>query len=211
MPTTPPPRILVVDDHPLYAEAMALVLAPLSEAVTLAASLESARVVVAAETFDLVLCDLDLVDGSGLELIRELRVSSPATPVVVISTAANPRVIKEAIAAGVSGYLRKSLDTDELRAGVAAALSGAPTFDQAATRVLVSSFQNQDEALTLSQRELDVIRLAAQGCTNRQIAEILMISPNTVKDRTRSAYVKLDAQDRASAVAAAFRLGLLEA
>jgi DNA-binding NarL/FixJ family response regulator len=213
-----PIRLLIVDDHPIVRDGIRGVFAgdPEFEVVGEAAdgreALARVRGQDGAPAVDVVLMDLRMPGMGGLEAISELRRSYPEIRVLVLTTYDTDRDVLPAIQAGAIGYLLKDSPRDQLVSGVRMAAQGQPVLSPAvASRLMGAVGATQAPAsAALTDRELQVIRLVAGGATNRQVAAQLFISEATVKTHLLHLYGKLDARDRASAVAIAYQRKLLD-
>lgn len=212
-PTPPPIRALIADDHPVVRDGLRGTFedepgievvgeaAGGSETVALVTALESSGGV------DLLLLDLQMPGGSGVEAIRELRRRDPQRPrILVLTTYDTDRDIRGAMAAGADGYLLKDIRRDELLRAVTDLAAGRSVLAPAALRVL-SGRSHEPEALT--PRELEVLQVVAAGGTNRSAADRLFVSEATVKTHLLRVYAKLGVGDRAAAVRVAYERGLL--
>ncbi|MFG6402932.1 MULTISPECIES: response regulator [unclassified Microbacterium] len=206
-------RVLVVDDHPIVrAGVVALVeAAPDLEVAGTAASGEEALERALAIVPDLVLMDLRLPGIDGDEATARILAVLPAVRVVVLTTYENDDAILRAIGAGASGYLLKAAPEDELLAGIRAVAAGEVALAPSVARVLVQQAARPAapaSAPLLSKREIDVLKLVAEGLSNRAIGERLFLGEATVKTHLLHAFTKLDVRDRTRAVMRAMELGL---
>ena len=203
-------RVLIVDDHPVVRSGLRALLdgADGVQVVGAAASGEEALEAVERTHPDVVLCDLRLgqgLDGVGVTSALRARPDGPA--VLILTTYDNDSDIARAVLAGAAGYLLKDAEPEDIVAGIADAAQGRLVLSRDLEgRVVERMTQGVP---TLSVRELDVLRLVAEGVTNRGIAKQLFISEGTVKTHLVHAFAKLGAESRTAAVAAARRHGLL--
>lgn len=192
-------RVLLLEDD---AQSRALLrdsLAALERDVhiTEAASIAEARQCLAQAHFDLFLADLRLPDGESLELVRRVRSQAPAPAVLVVSSLADEATVVRAILAGAGGYVCKHDTFAEITQALAVALDGgasvSPTIAHRLLLLVRSQCADVDALgqIDLTAREGEVLRLAAQGNTYRQIAELTGISPSTVYTHVRHIYEKL--------------------
>lgn len=205
-----PVRLLIVDDHPVVRDGIRGVFThdPGFEVVGEAG--DGTRAVELARSLepDIALMDLRMPGKGGVDAIRELTRLGLPVRVLVLTTYATDSDVGPAIEAGATGYLLKDALPEELKRAVRLAARGETVLSPAvATRLLGRIRQ---PAVSLSDRELEVLRLVAEGCTNREAAARLFISEATVKTHVLHIYGKLGVNDRAAAVAAGFRRGLLD-
>lgn len=197
-------RVLVLDDHPVVRDGVRgqLASAPGLDVVGEAASAAEALTLLQTTACDVLLADLRLPDAEAGALIRAARAAHPELVIVVLSTFASPSDVRSALAAGADGYLVKEAGRAELVEAVLQTRRGM--------RRLGRSVPDPGDAPAgLSPRELQVLGLVAEGLTNRQIASRLFLGESTVKTHLQHLCAKLEAVDRASAVAAGYREGLL--
>src|SRR6185437_15541328 len=193
-------RILVVDDHTIVRQGLRSILdlEPDFTVVGEAADAEQAVVQTARLNPDVVLLDLMLSDrapAEGLDVCAELRQRHPGVSVVVLTTFLDERLLLGALRRGASGYALKDVDAVELARIIRSVHSGQSAFDPRSAKLGV--------------RELEVVRLVAQGATNLRVARELYVSESTVKYHLRTAMRKLGASDRTELVYRASVRGLL--
>lgn len=203
-------RVALADDHPVVRAGVVSVLEGLSD-VTIAAQFASAEELLAwldGHGCDLLLLDLHFGDGllTGADATRRVTASG-GPPVLILTTYATDADILTALDAGASGYLLKDAPTAELERAIRAATAGQPALSPAVQQRLVQRVL--DPATTLTLRELDVLRLAADGLSNAQIAARLYLTLATVKSHLAHTYAKLGVPSRTAAIATARERGLL--
>ncbi len=216
IPTQPGPGFtaLVVDDHPLVREAIAGRLRSLgARDVVEAASYAEARARARSMPPDLAIVDLGLPDGSGLELLAELR-GAGWTRLIVLSAADDPYSVRAAFVAGAQGYLLKSTGSVTLTDGLRRVLDGGVYADPSVASLLAVGLRGgpgPGEGLSgeLSAREVEVLRLVADGRSNKEIGDELSLSALTVKSHLVRIGRKLGTGDRAEMVALAMRTGVI--
>ena len=212
-------RVLIVDDHPVVRDGLRGVIdgEPDMAVVGEAGHGAEALARLPGSGADVVLMDLRMPTMGGVEAIRELRRTAPDVRVLVLTTFDTDSDVLPAIEAGATGYLLKDTPRAELLRAVRAAHRGEAVLSPAVAGRLMGSVRDRstEEAAApreaLSARELEVLRLVAEGSTNREAAKQLFISEATVKTHLLHIYAKLDVRDRASAVAAGYQRGLLTA
>lgn len=212
-------RVAICDDHPAIGMAMAEFLrrAPGGPELQVVGSYMSAEQMLAhwsTGEVDVVVLDVDLGGGAGrragLELAGRLREREPELAVLFYSGASEPPLVRAALEAGARGFVSKSVAPDELADAVRrVAADERPVLDARTATELAMAAMRGGQVASLSPREHQVLEQVACGLTNASIGRRLGISENSVKSLLRRALGKLDASDRASAVATAFRRGLL--
>ena len=199
--------MVLADDHPVVRDGLRGMLAavPGVEVVGEAADGVEAVAVVRATGPDVLLLDLRMPGGDGLDAIAALH--GDPVRVLVLSTFATGRDVAAALEAGATGYVLKDTPADQLVAALRAAAAGESVLSPAVATQVVSRLRGEVDGLT--DRELAVLRLVAQGMPNRAIAASLFVSEATVKTHLGHVFGKLGATDRAAAVATAYERGIL--
>ena len=211
-------RILLVDDHDLFRTGLRNLLEERGVQVAgeAAAGAEAVRLV-RELTPDVVIMDLHMPGMSGIEAIREIAAIAPLTRVLVLTISDNEEDVLHAILAGACGYLLKDASVDELIRGIEAAAVGESLVSPAIAgkvlqQVRASTVSPEVAAAVrteLSQRELDVLKLIANGSDNAMIAAELHISPKTVKNHISNILMKLQIENRIQAAVYAVRSGIV--
>lgn len=204
---------MVVDDHPLVRESMVARLRTLGAAdIVEASSVAEARARAAHGARDLCVLDLGLPDGSGLELLADLRAAG-WTRLVVLSAADDAYSVRAAFKAGAQGYLLKSASPTTVAEGVTRVLDGAMYADPSVASALAQGLRTgpaSEGVGDLSERELQVLQLVADGRSNKEIGDQLGLSSLTVKSHLARIARKLGTGDRAEMVALAMRAGVIK-
>jgi DNA-binding NarL/FixJ family response regulator len=205
-----PIRLIIVDDHPVVRDGLRGMLDgdPDLEVVGEASDGVKAVAVVASLKPDVVLMDLRMPGGGGAAAIRALADRGETARVLVLTTYDTDADVVPALEAGATGYLLKDAPREELVRAIRAAARGETVLAPSVATKLVSQLRAPAHD-TLSERELEVLTLIAQGETNRGAAARLFISEATVKTHLLHIYEKLGVNDRAAAVATAYERGLL--
>jgi len=203
-----PIRVMSVDDHPLLREGIAAIVNNQPD-MTLVTSAETGAE--AIEKFrhfrpDVTLVDLRLPDLSGIEVIAAIRAEDAYARVIVLTTFEGDVEIQRALKAGAAGYLLKSMPPKQMVEAVRAVHAGKKGIPPQIAAQIAEHLGEE----TLSERELDVLRRVADGNRNRDIAELLFISEETVKVHLKHVMEKLGASDRTEAVAIAVRRGIIQ-
>jgi DNA-binding NarL/FixJ family response regulator len=205
-------RVVIADDHPFYRDGLAKLLhANGIDVAAQAANGEAAIQAVAETAPDVVVMDLNMPGMSGLEATRQLTQIAPMTRVLVLSVSAQEDDVTEAILAGASGYVLKESPVEEVVAGIQAAAAGQALISPRVATLLLGRLREQAQAqrdvsvMHLSERELDVLGLLADGKANHEIAEALYISPSTVRNHVANILAKLHVDNRVQAAVRAVR------
>jgi DNA-binding NarL/FixJ family response regulator len=200
--------ILLVDDHDVVRQGLRLLIETrLQYRVVEAASAEEALAAVERHPVDLVLLDARMPEHDGIWALRRVREAHPDLPVLVLSTYDTEEYVDSALEAGASGYVLKEATTVQLGEAISTALSnkGVYLYPAVAQRVLARSRRGQGGEEMLSERELEVLSLLADGATNEEIAGSLFLSEKTVKSHLSSIFRKLEVTNRTQAAARAIR------
>ena len=210
-------RVLLVDDHDLFRTGLRNLLEEQGvQVVGEAASGADALRIVREIAPDVVVMDLNMPGMSGVEATREIAASAPLTRVVVLTISDMDDDVMDAIVAGACGYLVKDSSIEELMRGINAAAIGEslispPIASKVLQRMRAVTLDQGAETIRaeLSDRELDVLRLIANGKDNSEIAEALHISPKTVKNHISNILMKLQIENRIQAAVYAVRSGIV--
>nr|WP_042182988.1 response regulator transcription factor [Kibdelosporangium sp. MJ126-NF4]CEL15279.1 two-component system response regulator [Kibdelosporangium sp. MJ126-NF4]CTQ95680.1 two-component system response regulator [Kibdelosporangium sp. MJ126-NF4] len=204
-------RLLIVDDHPVVRDGLRATFTgePDIEVVGEAGDGLQAIDMVARHDANVVLMDLRMPELDGVRAIRRLRETAPNTRVLVLTTFDTDSDVLPAIEAGATGYLLKDATTEELLKAVRAAHQGQSVLSPSVANRLIGQVRKPQRG-TLSPRELEVLKLVAEGATNREAASKLFISEASIKTHLLHIYAKLDVRDRAAAVGEAYRRGLFD-
>ncbi len=211
---------MLVDDHEMVIEGLKAMLAAFSDRVQVvgqAVGAERALPVIEQLDPDIVLCDVRMQGSSGLDLCQALRQRNPERKIVMLSVYDDEQYLFQAMRVGASGYLLKSISSDELVRQLEFVRSGETAIDpgMAARAVDTAARIQRDEFWPgarhgLSQRESEILSYVVSGLSNRGIASKLVIGDETVKSHLRSIYRKLGVSDRTGAVATALREGIYQ-
>ena len=216
-PSSTPIRLLIVDDHAILRQGISLMVNEENdfEIVGEAGNGKAALTLAMELQPDIVLLDIFLGTSNGLDIAKQLLRSCPDTRIVLFSGFDDEDFLFEAVRIGVHGFLKKTLSIDDLVSALRAVKQGERVLGEprAITKVLEEFHQltkvHNRLLFKLNTTEIELVRLASEGCTNREIGTKLYWSEVQVKRKMQDIYRKLEVTDRAQAVAEAMRNGLI--
>ena len=207
-------RIVIADDHGIVRSGLRVLLERQEdfEVIGEASDGIEARDLVISERPDIAILDVKMPHLSGLEATRAIREAAPEVSVLILSMHDDERYLFEALKAGASGYVLKSQADQDLLEAIEAINRGEPFLTPDAQRALIKDVleRGEEPGDELTPREQEVVKLAAEAHTNREIAEILGLSEKTVENHRANAMRKLGMRDRVELVRYAIRRGLIE-
>ena len=204
--------VFLLDDHDIVRKGVRALLESAGdvEIVGEASTLSDARRLVPALAPDVLVLDVELPDGSGLDLCRDLKTLSPATRALVLTSVESEQTIVAAMKSGAVGYLLKQVEGTSLLSAVRTIARGHSLVDPSLARRMVDwmgqSSQAPDELAALTEQQLRILRLLAEGLTNREIGARLYLAEKTVKNHVTRILAKLGVQRRTQAALLASRL-----
>lgn len=208
-------RIMLVDDHPVVRRGVRDILAEAFDNAVIheVSSGAQALLLVRTHLWHVIILDLSLPDGSGLDVLKKIRQLRPRLPVLILSVHTADQFARRAVAAGASGYLTKSTADTELVTAVVRLIRGGRYFPQEVLeRVAYGLHPDRDERPheRLSDREYQVLRMIGGGKTVSEIAKELALSPKTVSTYRTRMLEKMDMRTNAELTHYAVRNGLVE-
>jgi DNA-binding NarL/FixJ family response regulator len=207
-------RILLADDHALVRRGLRLILDGEPDLRVVAEAGDGAEAVELAtsEDIDLAILDVTMPRMTGLQAARELARRAPAVRVLILSMHDNEQYLFEALKAGASGYVLKSVADRDLVQACRAAVRGEPFLYPGAITTLIRDFIREDRLpdRILTPREEEVIKLVAEGRSSKEIGDLLFISPKTVDRHRANVLQRLGLRDRVELTRFAIRAGLIE-
>jgi two-component system NarL family response regulator len=216
-----PLRVMIVDDHALFRRGLQMVLEQESDIEVVGEAADGAEAIRKSQELmpDVILMDVRMPRRSGIEATQEIRDLLPHAKILMLTISDEESDLYEAIKAGASGYLLKEISIEEVADAIRSVWAGQSRISPSMASKLLSEFaamskrateRQQVPAPRLTEREMEVLRLVAQGLNNRDIARDLFISENTVKNHIRNILEKLHLHSRMEAVVYAVREKLLE-
>lgn len=208
-----PIRLLIADDHEVVRSGLrSLLHGSEIEVVAEARSGEEAVRLAEQENVDVVVLDIRMPDGDGLVALQQIKQRRPSLPVLMLTTYDNPTYVSRAVSLGASGYILKGSGREKLVNAILAAAEGEASWTREEMRRMAGAMAapraSGDLDAALTARETEVLRHLAQGMTNKQIADKLSISYETVKEHVQHILRKIGVADRTQAAVWAVRAGL---
>ena len=204
-----------MDDHALFRSGLTSLLSSQDSMEVVAQTDNGKDAVRLAEEVmpDLILMDIHMSGGDGLEATRRIKDQMPYVKIVMLTASDENDLLFEAVKAGAQGYLLKHLDPDTFLTEISAQLRGEASISGDVALKIIRAFSNKGverHDTQLTARELEVLKLVGEGCSNRDIAGRLYIAENTVKNHLRNILQKLHFDNRVQAAAYAIRRGLVD-
>jgi DNA-binding NarL/FixJ family response regulator len=213
---SPSLRVLIVDDHPLFRLGLAAALAEMEgvELVGEAERVEDVSGLVEETRPDIVLLDVRLPDGSGLEVNRHLADRHPEVKVILLTMSEDHDTVLTALRDGARGYLVKGTGPERMEWALRSVAGGDVVLNQELAQAVSELAQTRSRPTrnkafpTLTERELDILELIAQGLDNQTIARRLVLNPKTVRNHVSNVLTKVHASDRSNAIVMARQAGM---
>ncbi|MEZ5295420.1 MAG: response regulator transcription factor [Ilumatobacteraceae bacterium] len=212
--TSTPPRVVIVDDHAMFAEGVASSLrsSGLVDVLEIAASAAAGEDAVGRLHPDVVLVDYGLPDGDGVSLAARIHRQWPTIKIVMVTSLTDERLVLKAVEARCAGFVTKDRTVDELVAAIQAVADGEALISPLMLNRVLRQLRRRDDrpGADLSAREREVLALVCEGMSNPAIAERLHVSHNTVRSHVQNILSKLQVHSKLEAAAVATRDGLVE-
>lgn len=217
-------RLLIVDDHQVVREGLSSILTTRGDIEVIGMARDGREAVEKARQLspDVVLMDISMPGMNGVEATRQIKKENPQTGIVVLSMYAEEEYIFDLVRAGATGYLLKDADSSQIANAIRAISRGESMIHPVVVSIILTEFaqlsnhskvkeeRKGQKKYDLSGREITVLKLVAEGKTNKEIAKDLRISEKTVKNHTSSIYRKLKVSDRTQAAIQAVKEGLID-
>ena len=206
-----PIRILIVDDHGIIRQGLRLFLEFDPEMIVVGEATNGIEALQLVDSLrpDVVLMDILMPIMDGLEATLAIRQDFPDTEVIILTSVVDENVINQCIRAGAIGYLLKDSRSEELCSAIHAAVEGQVQLSKQVALMLAAEAEVAEELPSLTFREEDVLKLVAQGCSNKEICLSLNITEKTVKAHVSNIFRKIGVNSRTQATLYALRVGLV--
>jgi len=208
--------VIVADDHRLFTEGLDLVLS--RDGIRVVGTAATGRQTVELTSDlkpDIVLMDIRMPDMDGLQALGAIKASCPETSVIILTSFDNPEYLTRAISLGAAGYLMKDTTSESVVNAIRLVASGEAILDRDILELVINELSEatrptnlKDDVPALTPQEVRILQLITEGLDNGTIAEILSLSPNTIKSHVRNIFSKLGVSDRTQAAIWAIRRGL---
>jgi DNA-binding NarL/FixJ family response regulator len=210
-----PSPLLIVEDEPAMQLRLRSILGRLgygNEALSFAGSIADANAIMAMQPFAMVLVDVGLPDGNGIDLIRDIYAADATLPILVISTWSTEQTIVRAFQVGATGYILKDRDDFEIELSIRSVLRGGAPIDPFVAKHILQLIELKTENTPqegvpaiplrspLSKREIEILKLVSKGLANLEISNLLLLSRSTVECHIKNTYKKLAVNSRTQAI-----------
>lgn len=210
-------RLLLADDHNVLRQGMSQVIESQPDMTVVAQAANGQEAVTLTEQHrpDVILMDINMPEMDGVEASRQITAKHPKTGIIILTMYRRDDYVFEAIKAGASGYLLKEVELDELLAAIRSVSQGEAVIDSAIAGRVLAELRRPHKTIVkaepeLSERDLEILQLLAQGLKNQEIADRLFISEKTVRNRLSLIFRRLHLENRTQAVLYAMRKGLVD-
>lgn len=204
-------KILLVENHNLVRQAFRCMLYDLGITNIIEADNGKLAVELAKnEKPSLILMDLVLPELDGIEASRQIKKFDKDIKILAVTMYSDNQILKKAVASGVDGLLLKSSDATDLKKAIDSVISGEKYMDSKSTEILFGVIHDKEGKIVLTEKELEVLSLGADGFSNKEIASKMGLGIYTVKDHWKNIFMKLGSNDRAHAVSIALRSKIIE-
>lgn len=209
-------RVLIADDHKLFRQGLISLMKTRDDLIKIVGEADSGAEAVRLTKLlkpDIILLDIYMPEGSGLEAAREISANYQCTSIIMLTSSEQDEHLQEAVRIGVAGYMLKNLDGEVLFELLEGVQRGEAAMTRSMAARLLKSMSRSRKMLSsaedLTERELEVLRIVSQGASNSQIAEELNITVNTVKTHLKNILAKLQVDNRTQAAAYALKTGIV--
>ncbi len=185
-------KVILIDDHPILLNGLVSILKSSGQVEILGTGGSSAEAIklLSQNQPDIMLCDYNLPDETGLALVQKVRRIYPSVKIIILSMHSEAYLVKEILKEGIQGYVLKKDTQEELLAALEAVNAGRMYFSNEINAILMKSLHDPGEEKLLTERELEVLQLIAMECNNKQISERLFISERTVETHRKNIFRK---------------------
>jgi DNA-binding NarL/FixJ family response regulator len=185
-------KVILIDDHPILLNGLVSILKSSGQVEILGTGGSSAEAIklLSQNQPDILLCDYNLPDETGLALVQKVKRIYPSVKIIILSMHSEAYLVKEILKEGIQGYVLKKDTQEELLAALEAVNAGRMYFSNEINAILMKSLHDPGEEKLLTERELEILQLIALECNNKQISERLFISERTVETHRKNIFRK---------------------
>lgn len=213
-------KLLVADDHPIFLEGISALISSIPHFEILGTASNGNELIAKIEKCkpNVILLDINMPELDGIETLKYIKDKFPNSKVIMLTMFNEARMIREALEAGAKGYILKNINRDELIKAIETVNSGKPFLDAAVQEKMIESIakpNSNDNIISdailesITQREMEILQLIAQGLTSHDVAEKLFISKNTVETHRKNLLTKLNVKNTAGLLQIAFKKGIV--
>jgi DNA-binding NarL/FixJ family response regulator len=207
-------KVLIVDDHKMFCESLAALISMGSEVEVLGIANSGKEAIGKTELLkpDIVLIDIKMKDFDGIETMRKIKEKLPDIAFIMLTMFSDEEYVMEAIKAGAKGYILKDSSASQVFEAIRTVSHGKSFFDSNSSHKVIESIQKQyknAKRFKFSQREIEVLKLIAEGYTNKEISNKLFISPHTARNHITNIFMKLNCHTRTKAVIEGYKKSLI--
>ncbi len=185
-------RILILDDHKIFAESLSKTISVKYDVVNISYSVESALLYLKTHIVDLIITDINLPNVDGLVLINDVKKKKPETKILVLTSHTNPTLIEQLTEFNIEGYLSKNTSSIDLFNAIGAILKNERYIEEFAKKILSRKQLKTTVETTFTKRELQILELISEEKSSKEISKLLSISRYTVEDHRKNLLLKTD-------------------
>lgn len=206
-----PGKVLIIEDHPIVTESLFRLVSESFENVTCIHASTGAKglAYLNSNHFDIVLLDINLPDISGIDFCLQAKKRLPELKILAVTSLAQRHIIEKSLESGMDGFVLKTSDINDIKEGMKEVLAGNKYIGKGVEELISNRPSNDSSETVITHREIEILRLIANGLTNQEIGEKLFISTSTVDSHRKNLLMKLHAKNTASLVKMAIDRGVI--
>lgn len=206
-----PEKVLIIEDHPIVTESLfRLVSESFDNAICIHASTGTKGLAyLNSNHFDIVLLDINLPDISGIDFCLQAKARLPELKILAVTSLAQRHIIEKSFESGMDGFVLKTSDINDIKKGIEEVLAGNKYIGKGVQELISNRPSNGSSEPVITRREVEILKLIADGLTNQEIGEKLFISTSTVDSHRKNLLIKFDAKNTAALVKMAMDRGVI--